>query len=234
MTHPLQNKLYYIQTFTEDECSLWMAAISIVLNKYIGEPEQMEHTTHVTYDENGFVGIPAEWEQMFIALGITKEDFSLFNFVVVSTTHLHMYPFISIEKTAENLVNRYNALINMNLPFSKIGIAHPTCLLIAPNGQTKDVLNLIPEQTFKNIFYKLAEKKAGIELNKTDFDLNKVTIDDIKASLRVLNIAKNCGCKFYLGSDAHHPADFLNTRDIFSNLIKQLNLTENHKFTPKI
>ena len=178
-------------------------------------------------------GCEADMDENF-TLGITKEDFSLFNFVVVSTTHLHMYPFISIEKTAENLVNRYNALINMNLPFSKIGIAHPTCLLIAPNGQTKDVLNLIPEQTFRNIFYKLAEKKAGIELNKTDFDLNKVTIDDIKASLRVLNIAKNCGCKFYLGSDAHHPADFLNTRDIFSNLINQLSLTENHKFTPKI
>ena len=76
LTSVVQDKVYFIQTQNEDECSLWMAAISIVLNKYIGEPEQMEHTTHVTYDEGGFSGIPPEWEQMFIALGITKEEIS--------------------------------------------------------------------------------------------------------------------------------------------------------------
>ncbi|EDR22686.1 serine/threonine protein kinase 3/4, putative [Entamoeba dispar SAW760] len=74
LVSPLQNKTYFIQCGTEDECGLWMAAISIVLNKYIGEPETMDHVTHVTYNEGGFCGIPPEWENMFIALGITKEE----------------------------------------------------------------------------------------------------------------------------------------------------------------
>ena len=76
ITSPIQEKVYFIQPPTEEDCSSWIAAITLVLNKYIGEPEQMEHATHVTYDEGGFSGIPQEWEQMFVALGITKEEIS--------------------------------------------------------------------------------------------------------------------------------------------------------------
>ncbi|ELP92729.1 serine/threonine protein kinase 3/4, putative [Entamoeba invadens IP1] len=71
---PIQSKSYFIQCTTEDECGLWMAAISIVLNKYIGEPETMDHVTHITYSEGGFTGIPPEWETVFVGLGISKEE----------------------------------------------------------------------------------------------------------------------------------------------------------------
>ena len=165
-------------------------------------------------------------------LGIKKDEFDNFDFVIISTTHLHMFPFVSIQNSAENLLKRFNALINMDLPFEKIGLAHPTCLLIAPNGQTKHVLNSISDREFINTFDKFSKKQIGIELNKTDFDLNKVTLEDINASLRVLKIARDCGCKFYLASDAHHPQDFSNAIDIFNYIITQLHLEEEQKFLP--
>ena len=165
-------------------------------------------------------------------LGIKKDEFDLFDFVIIATTHLHMYPFISVDKTAENLMKRFNALINIDLPSSKIGLAHPTCLLIAPDGQTKDVLNSISNSEFIKIFDEFAKKQIGIELNKVDFDSEKVNLNDIKASLRVLKIARNCGCKFYLASDAHHPKDFINSIEIFNYILKELNLQEENKFIP--
>ena len=165
-------------------------------------------------------------------LGIKKDEFDLFDFVVIATNHLHMFPFLSIEETASNLIKRFNAIADMDLPFQKIGLAHPTCKLIAPNGQTKEVLNSISDTTLTNIFNKFAKKQLGIELNKIDFDLESVSPDDIRASFRVLKIAKDCGCKFYLGSDSHHPKDFFNSTKVFSYIIKELNLKENDKFIP--
>lgn len=165
-------------------------------------------------------------------LGIKKEEFDYFDFVIISTNHLHMFPFLSIEETASNLMRRFQALADMDLPFGKIGLAHPTCKLIAPDEQTKDVLDSISDTAFINIFNKFAKKRIGVELNKVDFDLRSVSPDNIKASLRVLKIAKNCGCKFYLGSDAHHPKDFIDFTKVFNYVIKELNLKEDDKFIP--
>jgi histidinol phosphatase-like PHP family hydrolase len=48
--------------------------------------------------------------------------------------------------------------------------------------------------------------------------------------LRMFRIAKECGCKFYLGSDAHHPKTFESTDRIFSRAIDLLGLEESDKF----
>ena len=61
--------------------------------------------------------------------------------------------------------------------------------------------------------------------------------DDMKFSdaeedvvLRPFRIAKSCGCKFYCGSDAHHPASFADCRAIFERAIDRLGLRESDKF----
>ena len=48
--------------------------------------------------------------------------------------------------------------------------------------------------------------------------------------LRPFRIAKNQGCKFYLGSDAHHPSDFSNARAVFERAVDMLGLSESDKF----
>ena len=54
--------------------------------------------------------------------------------------------------------------------------------------------------------------------------------DEADTVLRMFRIAKDCGCKFYLGSDAHHPRDFQNVRTIFARAIDLLGLQESDKF----
>jgi hypothetical protein len=39
------------------------------------------------------------------------------------------------------------------------------------------------------------------------------------------------GCKFYLGTDAHHPDAFVKSKAIFEGAIERLKLTEDDKFT---
>ena len=79
----------------------------------------------------------------------------------------------------------------------------------------------------KTLFTKAAQLGVGIELNQGDMSFADNEADIV---LRMFRIARNCGCKFYLGSDAHHPDDFKGTKDVFERTVTLLGLTENDKF----
>jgi histidinol phosphatase-like PHP family hydrolase len=117
----------------------------------------------------------------------------------------------------------------MDLPFHKIGIAHLCCYLIGGGNDAlyEKALAAIGDEDLKRIFAKAAALGVGIELNQGDFMFNHGAREDI---LRIFKAAKNCGCKFYLGSDAHHPGSFENASTFFEAAIELLGLTENDKF----
>ena len=54
--------------------------------------------------------------------------------------------------------------------------------------------------------------------------------EEAKTVLRMFEIAKKCGCKFYMGSDAHSPADLDRAKAIFERAIDYLELKETDKF----
>ena len=47
-----------------------------------------------------------------------------------------------------------------------------------------------------------------------------------------MRIAKDCGCRFYFGSDAHHPAHFAETALEHETWVRELKLTEADRFRP--
>lgn len=67
----------------------------------------------------------------------------------------------------------------------------------------------------------------GIELNEDDMKFADSEEDIV---LRPFKIARSCGCKFYCGSDAHHPDTFAECRDVFGRAIDRLGLQESDKF----
>ena len=81
----------------------------------------------------------------------------------------------------------------------------------------------------ERLFTKAAEVGCGIELNKSGIPLNYGDIDTV---MRPYKIAKSCGCKFYLGTDAHHPDTFVGMKEALDRVISILELTENDKFIP--
>lgn len=168
-------------------------------------------------------------------LGVSKENFGLFDFIIIPTTHFHMKGYTLSEEESANAKNRANAwverldaVLEMDLPFRKIGIAHLTCSLIAPTREEYiEVLKLIPQKEMKRLFEKAAGLGVGIELNSSDMNFTEEEADVV---LRPYRIAKQCGCKFYCGSDAHHPNTLDRAKAIFERAVDLLELTEEDKF----
>ena len=170
-------------------------------------------------------------------IGISPERYDDFDFIIVPTTHMHTTFTVPDEAVHDNVkrakvwIDRLDAVLNKDLPFHKIGIAHLTCGLLALNRDDyREVLSLIPDDELVRLFTKAAEKGCGIELNAFDM---KFTDVDPELVLRFYRIAKKCGCKFYLGSDSHHPVDLDAAKDLFERAIDMLNLTEDDKFIIK-
>jgi hypothetical protein len=171
-----------------------------------------------------------------MTLGISPERFSDFDFIIVPTTHLHMDGFTideedidSHERRARLWVERLCSVLSMPLPFHKVGIAHLACFLLDRRSR-KDyltTLNLIPSEEMERLFSRASEVGCGIELNMSDMSFPDSVAETV---LRPFRIAKSCGCKFYLGSDAHHPENFARFREVYERAISLLQLTENDKF----
>lgn len=174
-----------------------------------------------------------------LTLGISKERQEVFDFIVIPTTHLHFKGFTiteedmgNIERKARLWVERLDAVLNMDLPFHKIGMAHLACILMAGRGASKEehteTLKKLPYKDMERLFKKAASVGMGIELNQDDIKYFTGEKDD--AHLLPFQIAKECKCKFYLASDAHHPSAFEKCAERFNKAIDLLELDEKDKF----
>ncbi len=169
-----------------------------------------------------------------MTVGLSKENFDKFDFVVIPTTHFHMKGFTipeeceSAKEKADFWLLKLNTLLDMDLPFYKIGIAHLTCSLMAKTrNELCELVEAIDEEKMRAVFKKASEKGVGIELNSDDMDIRRCERDIL---LKPYKIAKEMGCKFYFGSDAHGPERLDMAKDIFEKAIDMLSLTEEDKF----
>ena len=180
-------------------------------------------------------GCEAEIDKNF-TLSIPESRFDDFDFIIISTTHMHMTGFTISEddakineRRAALWVERFDNILKRPLPFSKIGIAHLTTKHINRKSESDliETLNIIPDAEMERLFTKASLLGAGIELNRS----NLICSDNAREAIfRPFKIAKACGCKFYLGSDAHTPKDLSNAIEIFKLAIDTLSLTESDKF----
>ncbi len=165
-------------------------------------------------------------------LGISKKTLAELDFVTVATTHLHLKDntvrgaVTSEKQGAELWLERFRRLLEMNLPFHKIGVAHLTCGHIY-KGRTPEVIKLLTDEELYSVFSRCSEKGAGVELNMKTLAMSE---EEKKILLRPYYIAKDCGCKFYLGSDAHKLTALENIKADFENIITLLDLKEENKF----
>lgn len=167
-------------------------------------------------------------------LGISREVMDELDFIVIPTTHFHMRGFTisrrdarTAEGMAKNWIERLDHVLDMDLPFHKTGIAHLTCSAIGP-GKKKllNTINAIPVSEMERLFSKAARLGVGIELNSDEMEFSEEAAETI---LRPYRTAKDCGCKFYCGSDAHHPQRLNRAKAVFEKTIDRLELREEDK-----
>ena len=200
-------------------------------------PQNYEHISRIKPlpSESGIdflFGCESDMDKFF-KVGIDADRYGDFDFVIIPTTHMHMKGFTVSEedycvdeRVARLWVERFDALLQKDLPFHKIGIAHLCCYLM--NKTSRDAylhtLDLIPSEEMERLFTKAAKLGCGIEIN-THFAEHEA--DRI---LRMYRIAKACGCKFYFGSDAHGPDQFEDALAFGRHVVELLDLRESDKF----
>ncbi len=167
-------------------------------------------------------------------LGLDKAAIDKLDFAVIPIDHFHMVGYTispedaaTVEGVVKCWIRRMNAVLDMDLPFYKIGFAHLSGCLMKDRQDALKVLESLPEEELRSIFSRCAQKGAGIELNMSDMVFAPEEAD---TALRIYRIAKQEGCKFYMGSDAHHPNGLLKAPAVFERAIELLELTEDDKF----
>ena len=179
-------------------------------------------------------GCEADMDYNYV-VGISEERLSEFDFIVIPTTHMHLAgntvrkKIETPKEAAEIWVKRLEELLKKDLPWHKIGIAHLTCGHIM-KGRTTEVIPLISDEDLYRLFGDCSKKGVGIELNMKTISLAREEKDML---LRPYRIAKECGCKFYFGSDSHKLSAFENIKENFEDIITSLDLKETDKFILK-
>jgi hypothetical protein len=168
---------------------------------------------------------------------VLPENLEKFEFLALAVAHMHMKDVTYFEEeavTVEDRIALYKKRMDwalaLDLPWHKVGLAHPTTALIACARWEEhlQILDGIPDEDWRRWFTFLAQKGAGIELN---IEILRFTEEDLPRGMRPYHIAKECGCRFYLGSDAHRLAQIEEAPKRFARIIEALDLTEEDKWT---
>ena len=167
-------------------------------------------------------------------IGVGREMAEELEFIIVPINHLHLTSITSRgdetpRERAEMLVHRFDALLDSGLPMKKVGLAHFTDGLVYTAGTSYDVLSLIPESEYRRLFGLAAKAGMGIELNMPASKPGFGWYND-SFELGIYMIAREMGCKFYFGSDAHTVKGLLAAKEKAERTIDLLHLTEDDKF----
>ncbi len=166
-------------------------------------------------------------------LGLARAHFDLFDFVVIPTTHMHMHGFVRPEhvtteaQLVELYTERLEELLRLDLPWSKIGIAHLTTLHIFRKGDVGWIMRNLDEKRMMRVFDLFAQRGTGIELNASCL---RNWEKDPDTWLRVYRMAKKAGCLFYSGSDAHSVENLALVRAIVPGVVDALGLSSNDRY----
>lgn len=180
-------------------------------------------------------GVETELDRT-MKLGLSREHFDALDFVVIPTTHLNMMGLAlnkqegsSTQNRAALWCKRLEAVLSMDIPFHKTGIAHLTCTTMAYwSRETElEIYRKIPDKEIERLMRRAAEVGVGIEINSCSM---LYAPHEEAQILRIYQIARDCGCKFYCGSDAHQPHELDRAIALFDKAVDRLGLTENDKF----
>ena len=140
-------------------------------------------------------------------VGMTPESAELFDFVLVPPHHFHMRDFVrpsGLEDAAavrKLMFERFMECCNIDFVF---GLAHPFTVL-GYDGRVDEILSGYHDDDYREAFAFAKSKDKSIEINVSSLHKEgRKDSDGLHAEYRrMMTIARECGCKFHIGSDAH-------------------------------
>ncbi|MBQ3080371.1 MAG: PHP domain-containing protein [Clostridia bacterium] len=171
-------------------------------------------------------GAEGEYDPVNHGIGLTEEVCQKLDFLLIPNSHTHMMMpkdyYEPKQKHADFMLKAYFDIINCPLSGYITSIAHPFAAVACKPYPSGDLYPLISYNQYKEAFDAAKEKSIAFEINTSG--LLKYTKDEIKSlpRLDVFRIAKECGCKFTFGSDAHQPESLESIRcaDLLREILK--------------
>lgn len=181
-------------------------------------------------------GCETDMDKNFV-LGISGESMKKMEFVIISTTHLQLTgktiePGATLDERAELYIKRIERVMEHPFDFTGVGIAHPASCHASPGVPFNELFDKIGEENVRRVFRIIANSGAGVEINAVDFDFSRKSAAHVQSIINLYAILRECGCRFYFGSDAHHPEALYSAPKIFENAVNELGLTEDDRFIP--
>jgi histidinol phosphatase-like PHP family hydrolase len=169
-------------------------------------------------------------------IGLSPEHYDVFDWIIVPFNHLHNnfsrpVDCVTPSQVAALYTDHFEDLLRQPLPWRKTGIAHLTCQLTYPHPNLTDVFDLLDERRIRAVFDTLAKRGAGVELNAGCFKPGWEAKE--KSHLRIYEWARDAGCLFYCGSDAHSVSGIKRVQEWLPAVIEKLGLTQAQRFTPE-
>lgn len=165
--------------------------------------------------------------------GISLERLAQMDLVLIALSHFHMTDFTisaadaaTAEGKAEALLRKLEWVLDMPLPWHKVGLAHLLGQKVSGGDPDVhcEVIRLLQGERLTALFMKAAALGVGIELNTATFNFGSDA--EREAVIGFYAHAKECGCKFYFGSDAHAPFQSEHHRERAQAMSDALELTE--------
>ncbi len=172
-------------------------------------------------------------------LGISREVASQLDFVLAPPSHTHFPEVMPQELTndipemAQFVYNTFLRLISHPDADIITSVAHPfASSLVGSDEGDAALLRHITDDQYRRAFRQAADMGIGIEINACVVRLSlqrDKNPEDIKSNeyYRMFSLAKDCGCKFTFGSDAHAhgSCEYL---DYAARMADAIGLTDEH------
>ena len=175
-----------------------------------------------------FFGCETEYDPVHHGVAITEETAEQLDFLLVPNSHTHMMMpkdcYEPYQKHADFMLQATYEILSSPVSRYITAIAHPFEAVACPypNGL---LIDLITDDQFKRVLDVMAQKGIAFEINVSSM-MRKTAPEEIEqmSQIRLFRLAKQQGCKFLFGSDAHSAM----AHDRYENatfVAKLLNLT---------
>lgn len=166
-------------------------------------------------------------------IGISPESYDAFDFIIVPFNHLHNHfsrpaDCVTPLQVAELYMKHFQELLTLPLPWRKVGVAHLTCPLTYPGEKLYQVFEALDGNRLRKCFRMISAKGAGVELNAACFRPGWEKHEGV--FLNIYRLAREEGCKFYLGSDAHSLTDLKRLKEYLPSVIHKLELSDGDRY----
>ena len=163
--------------------------------------EEMRKNTDIKV----YFGCEAEYDPVHHDVAIAEETCEKFDYVIVPNSHTHLVMpseyWLDYAKHKEFAITAYQDIIRSKVSKYITAIAHPFEMVGFPHEE--ELLDTISDDEFRRLFDETAEKGIAFEINVAGMrHKNEEEVASLY-KMRLYRLAKECGCKFIFGSDAH-------------------------------